>query len=520
MHMFMNWEDAMIAIFFVYGLAFYSLGIALWIESGRASRLRFARSMRLLSAFGVLHGVHEWMDMINCSCQVIEVSLPPWYDWFRLIVLIVSFVALIAFGEHMLYSEGSQQPRWRIVFGLLTVYGLSAILVQQVYRMDDRSWQLAMDALARYLLAIPGALLASWALWRQRHVFLNSKLADFVVWLNWSIGSLLVYGIFGQIFAPTSTIFPASVINSSTFFAWFGFPVQLFRAAVACVIAVSLIQVLRSLEVENQENLRLIEIQKRRVEEQRKQELERLNAELRQSQTETERLLREVQQRNVQRGNMLLHITNAQEAERQRIARELHDDIGQVLTALSMGLRGLAHHVEKQPEQSLKRLQSLENITTGAIADLRHMINDLRPPQLDDMGLVAALRSMRDRIQNPGAPALNIHVSGEPISMSAETETTLYRIAQEAVTNTIKHAGASTIDIRLSFAEGCELTIEDDGKGFDVDSVLDPEQSRSAWGLYGIVERARLIDAALEIDSVQGQGTRLCVRMRNHENDR
>ncbi len=503
----MSWENAMMAIFFIYGLAFYSLGLALWVESGRASRLRFARSMRLLSAFGLLHGIHEWMDMVNCSCDTINLMLPAWFDWLRLIMLVVSFIALIAFGEHLLYSKSERPVQWNFVFGLLLFYAISSVLVQRVYGLDDSNWQVAMDALARYLLAIPGVLLASLALWRQRPVFLKSKLADFVVWLNWSVVGLLLYGVVGQIFTPHSPIFPANLINSGTFFDVFGFPVQLFRAVIACVIAVCLMQVLRALEVESQENIKAIEYQ-------RQQDLERLNAELRQSQTETELLLQEVQQRNTRRGNLLMHITNAQEAERQRIARELHDDTGQVLTALAMGLRGLAHHVAKNPDKSIERLLSLERITTSAIADLRHLINDLRPPQLDDMGLVPALRSMQDRLQSrDDAPTIHIHVVGNPVKMKPEAETTLYRIAQEALTNAIKHADAKTIDVTLDFAENCALTIRDDGRGFDVQAALQPQNDRTSWGLFGIMERARLIDAELEVDSQPGSGTTLCIRM-------
>jgi hypothetical protein len=186
--MLFTWDNALIGIFFLYGLAFYSMGLALWIESVRASRLRFARSMRLLAAFGFLHGIHEWMDMFDCSCHVIfNITLPLWFFWLRLIILITSFIALIAFGEHMLYSGENRQPEWKIVTSLLVFYGISAVLVQHVYRMDEANWRTGLDVLARYLLAVPGVLLASLALWRQRRVFLNSKLADFG-WIVLSAG--------------------------------------------------------------------------------------------------------------------------------------------------------------------------------------------------------------------------------------------------------------------------------------------------------------------------------------------
>lgn len=513
--MLLTWDNAMIAIFFMYGLAFYSLGLALWVESGRASKLRFARSMRLLAAFGILHGVHEWMDMLNCSCQILfPITLPPWFFWLRLIILITSFIALIAFGEHMLYSEKTEHPRWKIVSFLLVFYGISAILVQLVYRMDDVNWRIGLDVLTRYLLAIPGVLLACLALWRQRRVFLSSKLADFVIWLDVAIGGLLLYGVVGQIFPAYSEIFPSNFLNSNTFMMAFGFPVQLFRAILACVIAISMIQVLRALEVESRETLHAVEKEQHRLERQRKQELEQLNVELVQAQAETHRLLDEVQQRDTQRGEMLKHITTAQEAERQRIARELHDDIGQVLTGVAMGLRGLSHIVTEKPNLSVERLTTLERMATTAIADLRRLINDLRPPQLDDMGLIAALRSMHERTNAHNLPPyIDLQIVGQPIPMTPEVETTLYRITQEAVTNAIKYAYSKTIVVTLDFLGDMTLTIADDGRGFDVEKVLQPQQNRTAWGLYGIMERTRLVNATLQIDSIIGTGTTIRIEM-------
>jgi signal transduction histidine kinase len=513
--MLFTWDNALIGIFFLYGLAFYSMGLALWIESVRASRLRFARSMRLLAAFGFLHGIHEWMDMFDCSCHVIfNITLPLWFFWLRLIILITSFIALIAFGEHMLYSGENRQPEWKIVTSLLVFYGISAVLVQHVYRMDEANWRTGLDVLARYLLAVPGVLLASLALWRQRRVFLNSKLADFVIWLDCAIGGFLLYGVVGQLFPAHSPVFPSNFINSNTFMTVFGFPIQVFRAALAFVIAASMIEVLRALEVESQENLRAIENEQHRLEQQRKQELEQLNAELIQAQAETQHLLEEVQERDMQRGEMLKHITTAQEAERRRIARELHDDIGQVLTGVAMGLRGLSQLVTTKPTHCVDRLATLEGMATSAIADLRHLIYDLRPPQLDDMGLVAALRSMHERLNNRSMPPhIEFQSVGESQPLSPEVETTLYRIAQEAVTNALKYAAAQTIHVTLDCTQGVMLTIADDGKGFDVEKALQAQQDRTSWGLYGIMERTRLVNANLQIESKIGTGTTICVRI-------
>lgn len=510
-----NWENAMIVIFFVYGLAFYSMGLALWVESGRASKLRFARSMRLLAAFGILHGIHEWLDMVDCSCDnFLNITLPSWFFWIRLIILITSFVALIAFGEHMLHRNDSQDFRWQILFGLLIFYAVSAVLIQWVFKFDDTGWRIGMDVLARYLLAIPGSLLASLALWRQRKVLLSSKLADYAIWFNPAIASLLLYGVFAQLFPANSPVFPSNFVNNDTFLGVFGFPVQLFRAILACVIAICMIQILRILEVENREHVRAMERKQRQLEKQRQQELEALNVELVEAQDETRNLLEEVRLSDKRRGAMLKHITSAQEAERQRIARELHDDIGQVLTGLAMGLRGLSNIVEHKPQLSSERLISLEKVATDAIQDLRHMINDLRPPQLDDMGLVAAMHSMVARInERDMPPAIMFHVEGDVLYLTPEIETTLYRITQEAITNAIKYASATRVTVTLRFTDCITLTISDDGKGFNIEETLQHRQDRKAWGLYGIMERTNLIEGILDIQSEAGKGTTIQIKI-------
>src|SRR5690242_10040319 len=97
------WEEALIIVYFLYGLAFYSMGLALFVESGRASELGFARSMRLLAGFGVLHGIHEWLDMMALGVQVYhQETLYTWLLWLRLAILVTSFLALLLFGEQLL----------------------------------------------------------------------------------------------------------------------------------------------------------------------------------------------------------------------------------------------------------------------------------------------------------------------------------------------------------------------------------------------------------------------------------
>lgn len=509
------WEEMLTLIFFLYGLAFYSMGLALLVESGRASELGFARSMRLLAGFGLLHGIHEWIDMAESALAVYhDTSLHLWLLWLRVAILVASFLALLAFGEHLLTREWNRhRPLWRLTAGAAVWYAISSMVVRLTYRLDDVAWIQSSDVLARYILGIPSGVLACWALWRQRTIFHERGMGRFVHDLTLAAFALALYGIVGQFFSRPSAIFPSMVINSDLFFQITGFPIQLFRALMAAVVAISMIRVLRALEVENQQRLNSIEQARATTEQLSREELSRLNSELQLANEETARLLHEVQQRDALRGELIQRITAAQESERKRIARELHDGTGQALTGLALGLRGLVSQVAQNPELVTQRLKVLEAMATNSLSELRHLVNDLRPPQLDDMGLAAALRWLVDRFRDRDKPMLLLEIVGESRSLPPEVETTLFRIAQEGLTNSIKHAHADHIWVTLDYDNGPSLSIRDDGIGFNLVDELNPNSVRPAWGLRGMQERASLINATLTLDSKPGSGATFTVRL-------
>lgn len=503
----LDWDRAIVGIFFFYGLAFYSMGLALLVESGRSSELNLARSIRLLAGFGILHGVHEWIDMVKCSndlCQ--QFTFPEWFIWPRLVILVTSFLALLAFGENLL----QQSYRWRLTLSAWGFYMFSAVAVYLVYDLDEHTWTDALDVLARYIIGIPGALLSCLALWRQRPGFQARGMERFSFDLTLAAVAMALYGVFGQLFVARSDVFPSHEINETLFQNIFGFPIQLFRAVMAAFIAVAMIRVLRALEVENQQRLQSAEQAKQESEQRSREELTRLNTELQLANQETERLLREVQHHHARRGELLQHITAAQEAERRRIARELHDETGQALTGLAMGLRGIVMSLQEDGKFA-RRLTDLESIATTALGELRHLINDLRPPQLDDMGLAAALRWLVNRINERGLLQVELDIQGTPISLPSDVETTLFRITQEGLNNVIKHAKASHAWITLTFDHPIRLTVRDDGTGFDPEAAFNSNSLRVSWGLVGMQERANLINARLSIQSEEGRGTLLTI---------
>jgi signal transduction histidine kinase len=506
------WNEAIIPIYFFYGLAFFSMGLVLLIESGRSSELTLSRAIRFLAGFGILHGVHEWMDMLEQDLTIYHNQIVPvWVNWVQLALLVTSFFALFAFGQYLLRLRQKFHPYQVILAGVVSYFVL-AIGLQLVYDLNDREWIEAAGGLSRYMVGIPGSTLACFALWRERQTFRQRGMEIFVSDLTVAAIALALYGVFGQIFVSETALPPSKVINTELFIDIFQFPIQLFRAALATIVAFSMIRVLRALEVENQQRIAAMERRQRELEQQSRQELARLNHELKQINYEREQLLAEVSKRDAMRGVLLHRITAAQEAERRRIARELHDDTGQALTGLSMGLRGVATKLEKHGhdhESEVKYLHELEKTASQALGELRLLISDLRPPQLDDMGLAAALRWMLNRFNQHSEIKIDLEITGNPVSLPPEIETTLFRIAQEGLNNIAKHAEASQACLKLDFGESITLKVCDNGKGFDPEVVLEPGTARTAWGLLGIQERASLIDAELSLDSAPGEGTTL-----------
>ncbi|MBN2304768.1 MAG: sensor histidine kinase [Anaerolineae bacterium] len=505
------WDNAIVIVYFFYGLAFYSMGLALWVESGRASELGFARSMRLLAAFGLLHGVHQWANMIEQEMTLhLDEAIPDWLLWTRLILLVTSFIALLGFGEHLL-TRDTARLTWRITAGASLFFVISCILVPLVYTLDDIGWAKSINALSRYLIGIPGALLTSYALLKQRDVFRVQGIERFVRDLTISAVAFVLYGAVGQVFTCECVVFPSGLINTNLFQRVMGFPVPVFQAAMAITVAIFMIRVLRALEVENQHRLEAAEQARQESEHRSREDLARLNAELQAANQETARLLREVQQRDERRGELIQRITTAQENERRRIARELHDGTGQILTGLGLGLSGTAQLLATNGEAAAQNLRDLQGMATQAIGELRHLINDLRPPQLDDMGLVAALRWQIENLNTRTGIDIRFEVSGDVYAMPPEVETTLFRIAQEGLNNVIKHARATHAWVTLDFDEGPCLIVRDDGAGFDPAAAFDFNKPRHAWGLIGMQERASLINADLHLESAPHEGTTLMV---------
>ena len=205
-------------------------------------------------------------------------------------------------------------------------------------------------------------------------------------------------------------------------------------------------------------------------------------------------------------------ITSAQEEERARLARELHDDTIQAVIALKQRVQLAQKSVKDQNgKQSLKELETLAEQT---IENLRRLTRALRPIYLEDLGLVTALEMLAREMSQTDQLVVDFQKTGQERRLSRDVELALYRIAQEALNNVLKHSRATRADLKISFgASAVQMAVSDNGTGFHVPNSPTEFAPNGHFGLLGVHERADLIGAKLEIESALGKGTRLMVRL-------
>ena len=229
---------------------------------------------------------------------------------------------------------------------------------------------------------------------------------------------------------------------------------------------------------------------------------------------ENARLYAELQQKEAVRAQLLEKVIEAQEQEHKRIARELHDEFAQTLTALTINLQSTANNLPPEMNELKQRLAETQSLTTQMLGEISHWILELRPTVLDDLGLVPAIRWYAENRFEATKVNVVVEAAGFQRRLPLSIETSLFRIAQEAVTNVVKYARAANVHIRLKNQDGqIGIQVQDDGVGFDVQDALNVKDGIRGLGLLGMRERASLLGGTVMIDSQVGQGTRVQVEV-------
>lgn len=207
------------------------------------------------------------------------------------------------------------------------------------------------------------------------------------------------------------------------------------------------------------------------------------------------------------RGQLLERLISAQEEERHRVARELHDEAGQALSAIMLDLARAIDGLPAEATDAKQKLLQSRALAAQTLGELRKLIYDLRPEVLDQLGLAPALRSyVKSRLEAKNIK-VRLSLSGLENRLPPAMETTIFRIIQEATTNVVRHSGASSVSIKVAATKSAvNASIEDNGKGFDVEAAFKASES---WGLRGIRERIGLVGGQVTITSEPGQGTQI-----------
>jgi signal transduction histidine kinase len=203
----------------------------------------------------------------------------------------------------------------------------------------------------------------------------------------------------------------------------------------------------------------------------------------------------------------LRRVVSAQELERQRLARELHDETGQALTSILLGLKGVED--AREPAELARATGELRELVVATLQDVRRLAVELRPKALDDFGLVPAIERLVETFREQTGIEVDLEPRLGEGRLPAEVETTLYRITQEALTNVVKHAQARHVSIVLTRrSASVAAVIEDDGRGFG-----EAEMSSNGLGILGMQERVALVGGRVEVESAPGSGTTLLIEV-------
>lgn len=213
-----------------------------------------------------------------------------------------------------------------------------------------------------------------------------------------------------------------------------------------------------------------------------------------------------------ERRSLAAQIIKAQEEERQRVARDIHDGPAQTLANVVIQAEICERVMEKDLNEAKKELEKLKEIVRASLQELRKIIFNLRPSSLDDLGLRAAISRYCEEFQEETGIRTEFRFFGDRMRLNPDVEITIFRVLQEILTNVKKHSGAKNCYVKLEFSDGkVNLAVTDDGIGFEINQENSNEESRQHFGIMTIKERIALVDGSFNIESKPGQGTKVFV---------
>ena len=470
-----NYEYSL--IYFIYGLAFFSMGLTILVEILRAGS-REAKNLLPLAVFGIVHGSHEWLEMVLNLENTLSGQIPIFWGFVRIFLLMFSFASLIGYGVRVLSAQSKKRINdWMMGIAMIGLYGCSLVFAGAIPSVKNSDWVITADILARFLLASPGALVTSLAISFQAREYFQQGREQISHRMRWAGIGFGLYGV-TQFLGPFVKL---SWMVSKSGNEIIRYPIPAARALLAVIITLSIIRMTQTLEQERRQELEQAQV-------------DRLEA--------LQEVQHELQLRNNLRKELLRRTVILQEEERTKISRELHDETAQILTAFNANLAALRLHIpgEDKAQTLLNRLSDL----TDQMADSIHkLVKDLRPAQLDELGIHAALESLIKVNEKHLGMEIDFEFNKVCDRMDPILETVIYRIVQESLTNTAKYSESNTAVVKLvAEQDSISISVRDQGIGFHPGKKM-----KIGFGLMGLEERTKSLGGEFEVESKPDAGT-------------
>jgi len=502
----------MTLVYFIYGLAFFTLGVTILLYPKKKSSFPLAKDLHLIGFFGIFHGLSEWAELYALAMPDSGSLLPVVLDG---ALQPISYFFLLLFGTKVLGGPSGGGPALRLLApGLLLIY-----LVLMVFFRDVCPGR---DVWERYILGFPGIILTGLALQGQVRQFARLRLVPVLV--NFKIAAIAFYVYAGlTLFANCrGQVFPFSLLSSQVFLEATGIPVQVLRTLCALAITYALIRMLEIFDWETREALRQAQDGLEQMVHERTVELMQSKVALQAKVDEHKETVRSLsrstealmtKQRQLRRLASELSLTEAR--ERRRIASLLYDRVGPTLSVartrtglLAKALAGTGHD---------PALQEVVASLDESIELTRALVADLCPPILHEQGLVAALEWLAGQFRAEYGIECRCLADGRDIPLAIDLSALLFRFTRELLVNVVKHAEAGRADIVVSLdkAAGREVAIRvtDNGKGMDESRASSLAKNEYGFGLFNIRERINYLGGDFRLESQPGQGTSVTMTM-------
>ncbi|MFZ3102891.1 MAG: ATP-binding protein [Desulfitobacteriaceae bacterium] len=465
---------SLMSLYFVYGLSFYSMGIAIAFQYRSYSNFRLASSLQLLAVFGVLHGLAAWGSVfIPIMASNFDISL----TWDAVILQrylqAISLFFLFLFGIKLIFDT-KIKSYWLFI---LPIIALGSCLIQLTFFIpllgttELPHWLLISESWIRLLLALPAGAFTAYglALQIEEAKMIKDKIVMRNLWL--ATASFGLFALFSGTSLSQENAWLIRVINIQTFHQYIGLPIEVFRTISALLATVSITRTLTIFDLETQ----------RQINENSRWE--------------------------------------AVYWERERFARDLHDDVIQSIYGVGIELQTTVSLITRDQESAVNRVKSIVKRLNEVIKGLRLYIQGLEMPD-NEQGLQALLVETIDQVREQTGLEieLNFELDWNALKLQVDgvggRERQLRQIVREALTNVVQHAGASKADVDIKLdGNSIMLVVKDDGRGIGDNIEFRDEQARKHMGIQNMRARARLLGGTMELFSQKGKGTKLEIKI-------